>query len=235
MNKFRPSSFSEGYIDNINNNDVNIYKSLAVDITESINVTTITSHNNKKCNYNFNNKYFSYFIKRLLLFLIHLNLIALFEIFFFFYVVANYEDDALYGVIDGYTDNIDTFCINANYTEKIYITNIINKINYTSIYDNYIYAHKHRLKHNHNLFIKAWMFFLAISLFNCVLLLLNKVLKLRINLCKMLIDNVFMIIILGIFEYIFLQSIILRYSNVTTNELTKYIIDNFDDCLITLT
>jgi hypothetical protein len=219
MNNINSTSFSDEYINIVDETDSPIYKSLDINIPNKKN----------KCN----NKYFIYFVKRLLLFLIHLNLIALFEIFFFFYVVANYEDSALYGVIDGYTDTIDTFCIHANYTEKIYITNIIQKFNYTSIYNNYLYSHTHRIKYNHHIFVIAWMFFLAISFFNCILLSLNKILKLKINLYKMLIDNIFMIIILGIFEYIFLQTIILKYSNVTTNELTKYIFDNFNECLIT--
>jgi hypothetical protein len=41
-----------------------------------------------------------------------------------------------------------------------------------------------------------------------------------------------MIIILGIYEYIYFSSIILKYNTISTPELTQNIVNEFDNCLL---
>jgi hypothetical protein len=222
-NKFRPISLSENDIDNITLNiDFNLYTPLSIkpDILNDL----LDPFENKQKFYT--NKYFIYIFKRFLMFLIHLSLISMFETLFFFYIVSKYEDDALYNIIDSYTNNINYDYDFLNVTEKTNIYNIFtNSINIESIYNKSIVSYNKRLHDNNKLFFKTWMYFTVLCIINCILLFLNRLLILNINIKKIIIDNFFMIILLGIYEYIFLQTIILQYSNITTNELTKYIID----------
>ena len=85
---------------------------------------------------------------------------------------------------------------------------------------------------NDNLFVNAWMYFLIIIGIDIVLLLIKFYYKIKINFKKIILENITMILILGIYEYIFFKSIILLYQNISKNELIKLIVGQFDTCLI---
>jgi hypothetical protein len=182
--------------------------------------------NNKK-------KIINYIFKRLIMFMIHVSLIALFEILFFFYIVSVYEDKALINLISEYTRSVPNICNNMSYQQKEYITMFFNKyINKTNIIINANISYILRTIYNNKLYISSWMYFVGIFIINLFFLGINYFMKLNINLFKILLDNIFMIIILGIYEYIFFYTIILKYENISYNELTLTMVNSFDLCII---
>ena len=179
------------------------------------------------------NKYINSIIKKLLIFLIHLNLIALFETLFFIFIVSKHEETAIYNVINSYSDNILMLCNSLNVTEKIYIYNLFNYTNeYNQLKNLSNISYDRRVIHNNNLFNLAWTYFFIILSINCFLLFIKCVFKLKIKIKKIVCDNLTMIIILAIYEYLFFKNIISNYDNISKNELSRNIYDQFSQCFI---
>lgn len=89
-------------------------------------------------------------------------------------------------------------------------------------------AYNTRNMTNHILFINAIMYFIGILSVNILLYVINKVYyKRRINYKDILLDNLVMITILGIYEYIFFSNIVFKYITITPDEITKNEVNNF--------
>jgi hypothetical protein len=148
--KYRPSSYSEGYIDKFTHIDYNLKlldvssncepSELLMNSTQvSINSTDVTINNTKletnnteikiiDIKVNTPKNYLYFFYKRVITFIFHLLLIAFFEIIFFFNVIVKYEDTALYTISDSYINPVLEYCQNLNTTNKIYFFDIFNYI-----------------------------------------------------------------------------------------------------------
>jgi hypothetical protein len=178
------------------------------------------------------NKVGHYLFKRFLMFTIHLSLIALFEIIFFFNVIVNYENNSFYGIIDGFTNPLSLNCINYNYTEKMVITNILGLfINMSDVDNEANQSIQFRNAHNNKILLKSWMYFLGLVLLSIIFIILNYFKQKKVNMKKVLIDNLIMISLLGLYEFIFFKTIILNYFIVNNIELSKYILMKISVCL----
>jgi hypothetical protein len=168
-------------------------------------------------------------INKLMLFFIHLFLISLFELIFFFNYVTKFEDNALVSVFNSLTNSITNICSNFNSETKVIVDDIFNMFfNTTIINQKALIAYNNRNEINHILFINAIMYFVVILAVNILLYIINKVYyKRRINYKDILLDNLIMITILGIYEYIFFSNIVFKYVTITPDEITKNEINNF--------
>lgn len=174
-----------------------------------------------------------YCLKKLFMFMIHLLLISIFEIIFFFSIVSIYENEAIVSVIISFFNEVPYACNEMNEMEKLNFTNIFNlMLNTTDIDNNANMAVIKRKAYNHNLFINAWMYFLIIVGINIVLFIIKYFYKIKINFKKIILENIVMILILGIYEYLFFKSIILLYQNISQSELIKIIVGQFNTCLV---
>ena len=195
-----------------------------------------------------NYKQFSkhYIFKRLMLFTMHLALISLFEIIFFFNVIIDYENNSFTNLIDSFANPLVNICQKFNTSDKIVFTNIVNSfINITNInYNAYESLNKRNISNQHILGY-AWIYFGFILGISLLTILVNHFNNNRdffvnnrpnknksINLIKIIIDNVIMIILLGLYEYLFFKTIIIKYIPISNNELTKYLIDKIKNCLV---
>lgn len=174
-----------------------------------------------------------YLLKKLFMFMFHLTLISIFEIIFFFSIVSIYENKAIIGVIINFFKKTPTMCNNMNYYQKEYFTNIFNSIiNTTKVNENSIISSVSRNLYNNKLFVDSWMYFLIIIGIDIILLLVKIYYKIKINLKKIILENIVMILILGIYEYMFFKTIILLYQNISQDELIKLIVEEFNNCLV---
>lgn len=172
-------------------------------------------------------------LKKLFMFMIHLTLISIFEIIFFFSIVSTYENKAITSVIVSFFNSVPSYCNELNYQEKFNFTNIFNLlVNTTQININSNYSADERKSFNNTLFVNAWMYFLVIIGIDIFLFIVKYIYKIKINLKKIILDNFGMIIILAIYEYMFFKSIILLYENISKNELIKLMVGQFNTCLI---
>ena len=174
-----------------------------------------------------------YLFKRFLMFIIHLSLIALFEIIFFFNIIVNYENNSFYGVIDGFTNPLSLNCINYNYTEKMIFTDIIGLfINISDVDNEANQSIQFRNAHNNKILLKSWMYFLGLVLLSIIFIIINYFKQKKVNMKKVIIDNFIMILLLGLYEYIFFKTIILNYLIINNIELSQYILTKISNCLI---
>jgi len=271
--KYRPLSYSEGYIDKFNsieyklklldisnsiesidlsvNNtesvDLSVNNTESIDLsvnnTESVdlsvnNTESVDLSNNNteikiidvKVNNVKNQLYFYY--KRAITYIFHLLLIAFFEIIFFFYVIVKYENYALYNMSDSYINPIIEYCQNLNRTDKIYFFDIFNYL-FNSTVINYIgnQDYTSRTIFNDNIIILSWIYVIIIFIIFCLLLFINIfILKIKLNYKKILLDNFFMIIILGLYEYMFFNTIIVKYKNIDNFTLNMYLLNKVNNC-----
>ena len=246
--KYRPSSYSEGYIDKFNHIDYNLkllnvstnYEQLESSMNStqvSINSTEIISNNtdvsnNIEVKVNTPKNYLYFFYKRAITFIFHLLLIAFFEIIFFFNVIVKYEDTALYNISDSYINPIIEYCESLNQTNKIVFFDIFNYLfNTTMINSIGNQDYNTRTTFNNNIIILSWIYVIIIFILFCFLIFLNIfIFKIKINYKKILIDNFFMIIILGLYEYMFFNTIIVKYKNIDNFTLNQYLINKVNTC-----
>lgn len=223
--KYRPPSYSEGYIDKFNYVD-NKLKLLDISNFESdeINIKIIPNNNKKN--------YLYYFYKRLLSFTFHLLLIAFFEIIFFFSVIVKYENIALYNMADSYINPIINYCQNLNQLDRTYFFDIFNLFfNSTIINSLANQDYVTRNDYNNSIILLSWIYVLIIFLIFIFLIAFNQFyLKIKINYKKILIDNFFMIILLGVYEYMFFNTIIIKYKNIDSSTLNQYLVNKINSC-----
>ena len=220
---YRPTSYSEGYITLPSKESVQI-PTIQTSPLPSPKIETLDNKN--KCD-----KIKHMIFKRLLMFMIHVALIAVFEIFFFFKVIVNYEDLALHNLIDNYINPIVGYCPNLTPNEKSIYTFVYNIFfNTTIINQNAAQSLIERTLINDKIIQLAWIYFGVLVIFNLILIGINYFKKKRINLIYVLLDNFFMIVLLGLYEYLFFETIILKYQNIDTNGLTLYIANKLSQC-----
>jgi hypothetical protein len=246
MNNYKPLITTDGFTTNknsvkniLNNNIIIDYEPIQdkqpfnVEINENLKKDykySIQQLFKKFCSYN---NFYKLLLKKLIMFMTHLSLISIFEIFFFFSIVSIYENKAITEIIATFFSKITKKCNDLNNFQKEEITYIFNAlINTTLINKNAYLSKKQRLEFNNNLYKNAWIYFIIIFSIDLILLLIKFFYKIKINLYKILIENLFMIIILAIYEYMFFKIIILPYQNISHDELLHLIINYFNNCLI---
>lgn len=164
-------------------------------------------------------------INKLILFFIHLFLIAMFELIFFFNFVTKYEDRALVDVFNQMTNQATSFCSSLNQYDKTLIDDFLSMfLNTTKINQDANNSYNIRSIYNNTLLLKAIYYFLFVSVINMVLILLNCVwFRRKINYKTIIIDNFVMITFLGLFEYLFFSTIVFNYQTISPNELNRQI------------
>jgi hypothetical protein len=179
----------------------------------------------------FDKKKMSYILKKIFMFMFHLSLISIFEIVFFFSIVSVYENEAIIGIIVNFFSGVPNMCNSFSVDQKEYFTSMFNSmINSTQIINDADSSYTNRKIFNNKLFTNAWMYFLIIAGIDIFLLLIKIYYKIKIKFKKIIMENIMMISILAIYEYLFFKSIILLYQNISQNELLQLIITNFDTC-----
>lgn len=174
-----------------------------------------------------------YLFKRFLIFIIHLCLISLFEIIFFFNIITNYESNILLGLVDSFVNPVSQQCVNYNYQTKTIITDLLNSfINITNINTLAQESLDSRNVHNNKILLFAWLYFVALLLLVLIMILCNILKKKRVNLIKVFIDNLIMITLLGCYEFLFFKTIIINFYVINNIELLKYVIVKVNNCLI---
>ena len=230
---YRPSSYSESYIDKIDYQikKINSFSSLNntdleyVELGGSPSPKIIIKEEKP-------DPWWHFAYRRSISFIFHLFLISFFEILFFFTVIVSNENQALYNIADAYVSPIVGYCQNLNQTNKNIFIDVFNYVvNSTNInaYANQDY--QNRKDYNNKIILLAWMYVLIVFSILTFLTVFNKYyLKIRINYKKILLDNFCMIILLGLYEYMFFNTIIIKYENIDSYILTQYVVNKIDSC-----
>jgi hypothetical protein len=156
---------------------------------------------------------------------VHITLISLFETIFFFQFVSVSEDTGLKSTIDSYVSNILTTCKNWTSEQHIVINDILSVlVNATQVDENGSRSASNRRAFNSSLQLQSWLYF--VGLLSSVLIggFLGSHASLRIAYKRILVENIIMVTLLGLYEWTFFETIIYNYENITPPEIDQFVV-----------
>lgn len=163
---------------------------------------------------------------------IHLFLISVFETIFFFTYVSGQEDSGIENTINTYYTPIKNSCPSwGNATKWIIYEILSNGQEIEKIRRDGIYAFNLRATGNRKLLYDSLI--VSAGFLGILILVTGGVVykKIKIKLYKTVLENITMVFLLGIYEYIFFKLIIYNYATISTSELNSYIAGGIYDCV----
>ena len=159
-------------------------------------------------------------------FLFHISLISLFETIFFFQFISVSEDSGLKNTLDGYITNILTSCNQWSPNQTLVVNDILSVlINTTQITASYEVALQSRHAYNYQLQVKSWLYVATLVSSTLVLGCIGKCVPLRLAWKRILLDNLIMVSLLGLYEFLFFRTIIYNYETMSLPELNQFIVN----------
>jgi hypothetical protein len=156
---------------------------------------------------------------------VHITLISLFETIFFFQFVAVSEDTGLKSTIDSYVNNILTTCQNWTSDQHIIINDILSVlVNVTQVDEKGTAASINRHAFNLSLHLQSWLYFVGLLSTIIITGFLGSRASLRIAYKRILVENLIMVTLLGLYEWTFFKTIIYNYENISTPEIDQFIV-----------
>ena len=162
---------------------------------------------------------------------IHLFLISAFETIFFFTYVARQEDKGIEGTINSYYIPIKNSCPSWSNTTRWVIYEILSGKEIEKITKEGLESYRGRMKINTHLLYYS---LISSAVFLSILGGVTGTLVYRgvkINWTKTVSENIMMVLLLGLYEYVFFMAIIYNYNSISTNELNSYIVNGIYDCV----
>ena len=154
-------------------------------------------------------------------FIFHIFLISIFEALFFFAFVSKDEDNGILLTTNYFTNSILDSCTGINSSELEILNYVFSKfVNSTQVVLDGSYAASHRSNFNRQLFMIAWNYVAGLGGAGVALLLFSKFMKFRIKWGNVILENFALVAFLGIYEFMFFETIIKKYSSETPQEIS---------------
>ena len=154
----------------------------------------------------------------------HLSLISLFETIFFWNFISKSEDQALINVINGYTAGIVSSCRNLTVPDKNVVAGLIALLlNQTMAAD--VSAIDKRNAFNLILIRTSWTYFGGITALFAGLSVSNYMCKNAVNWQNLIMENLTLVALLGLYEWMFFSTIVLKYQSISIQELDGLVIN----------
>ena len=153
-------------------------------------------------------------------FAFHLTLISAFETLFFWQFVAPTEDAALIGLVNGYTGGLCQGITPAqqNATQAIFAA-LHNQTGAIRIAGTV--AAQSRTDYNRGLIQQSWFYFGCLTIVFCLLAVGVR----SVNWRTLLVENLVLVTLLGLYEWMFFSTIVLRYQSISMPELNVMILN----------
>lgn len=159
----------------------------------------------------------------------HICLISLFETLFFFLYVSRSEDDGLLNAIDSYVGSIagDCSALPYNITADVrsLITALVPLANLSAAASS---AAQTRAAHNHALQAQSWGYFGGLLGVVISLIGVARCKSYKIHIRRLLAENMALVGLLGVYEYVFFRTIVYNYTTLSHAELTWHVLTNLN-------
>jgi hypothetical protein len=163
--------------------------------------------------------------KRCISFLFHILLISIFETMFFFLFISKSEDMGIQSTINGYVEGVIIQCSGWSANESRAVSDILELfLNASNILATASRDGERRRYYNIMLQAQAWIYVLIIMLVFTITALVYSIREVPIKWKSVVVDNICMILLLGLYEYFFFRTIIYRYQSLSDSELDGYIV-----------
>lgn len=157
---------------------------------------------------------------------LHLTLISLFETVFFFHFVSRSEDTGLRSTVDSYVNGVLNSCGNWTANTTSVVDEVLSLfINVTDVYQQNQISSVTISQYNGRLQLQAWMYVAGLCSVVAIGAALGRQARLRLAWRRILIENLIMVTLLGLYEYTFFNTIIFNYDNMSTAELNAFIVN----------
>lgn len=161
-------------------------------------------------------------------FTLHIALISLFETVFFWQFVSTTEDQALYGLVDQYAGGVFQSCAALTPDQRASVRNLFDLfVNTTTIDVAGAAAAATRGAFNSALLLQSWGYFGGLAGLFALLATAAKLTRADIRWRQIALENLCLVIFLGIYEYMFFRTIVFPYKSVTIPELDQHVVDEF--------
>jgi hypothetical protein len=159
----------------------------------------------------------------------HICLISLFETIFFFQYVSKSEDSGLLSAIDSYVGSIAQDCstlpLNVTYDMRALVTALVPLMNMSAAA---AFATQERAAYNYALQAQSWGYFGGLLGVFGGLIGIARCKSYKIQIRRIIAENLALVALLGVYEYVFFRTIVYNYTTLSHAELTWKVILNLN-------
>lgn len=154
-------------------------------------------------------------------FLIHITLISVFETLFFFMFVSKDEDSGIMGTIDHYTNIVLDRCSGLAANETVWIDPVLERfINVSSDLEAASNAAASRASFNNGLLLLSCYYIIGLFLLMSFVAGVSRYKNYKIRWCYIITENLVLVSMLGMYEFMFFETVITQYTTATPTEIT---------------
>jgi hypothetical protein len=166
--------------------------------------------------------YCEHFTEYLLRFLFHISMISFFETLFFFQFVSKDEDAGISSISRFYTGRVTSSCKSLNSTDAYYLNTILDKfVNSSQIINQGVRAGLDRDYQNSQLNRVSWIYFAGLNGLLFLLIGFSFYKRYKIRWSYLFFENLMFVTMLGIYEFMFFETIIKKYVTLTPAEISS--------------
>lgn len=166
--------------------------------------------------------YGEYYTEYVLRFLLHITMISFFETLFFFQFVSKDEDNGIIGFSNYYINKVISYCQLINKSDIVYVNDLLNLFfNSTSVIESGTASSVERSYNNGLLVTRSWVYFGGLSGLLGLSVLFAMVKRYKIKWGILLFENLIFVTMLGLYEFMFFETIIKKYIAISPQEISK--------------
>jgi hypothetical protein len=159
---------------------------------------------------------------------LHLLLVALFETLFFWLYVSQSEDAALVGLVNTYTSGVFASCANMTPTALNLTNSVFNALVDQKAVDRAgALAAADRAAYNNDLLSKTWLYVGGLGILFVLQAAVTCIWRIAVPWGHLVGENVALVALLGLYEWMFFHTVVFRYHSITPAELDRMVIDEF--------
>jgi hypothetical protein len=174
---------------------------------------------------------YEFFITNLILrFLFHIVLISIFETVFFFIYVSTLEDNGIIKTVNTLTGSIVNSCKNLT-TIEVEIADFFLEpfLNATTIEQQASQTLASRTLYNNGLFRNAWLYVGGFSVLFVIGVVYATCRKIRIRWRTLVFENIGLVIMLALYEYMFFSTVIFPFTPISGQEIANNFVRELQD------
>lgn len=161
-------------------------------------------------------------------FSMHLTLISLFETLFFWKFVSASEDTALISLVQGYIQGVLNSCANLTQEQRVVVRDVFDLfINQAKADAAGAAAATSRSAVNYLLFRNSWLYFGGILTIFTGITTLGVVKGYKTDWQALVTENLTLVTFLGLYEWMFFSTVVMRYLAISMPELDRMVVDEF--------
>ena len=176
-----------------------------------------------------NESFISFLHRWFLRFSVHLSLVALFETLFFWLFVSKTEDTALIKLVNSYVGSLLSQCASLNGTQRALFMDVVDLfVNQTLVQSQGSAAAAGRAAYNGSLRTTSWTYVGSLITFSSTLAFSAAYRRLPIQWRQLGLENLVLILILGLYEFMFFSTVVYPYESISMPELDRMLMNEID-------